>query len=202
MPPSIRQMQNRFGDKVHDAYDLAAAVHEGQKRKSGEPYITHPLAVAELLFSIGADQDVIYAALLHDALEEGENRMQIEHDIHSRFGDHVLYLVHAVSKDGRITDSLEKQSAYMEQITHALELDIFVFFIKVADLIHNMSTISALHPNMQAQWIRELKYDYMPLFAEFYHRIPTHYRDMYHHLLDAVQAVIDAYDKQAATRRV
>ena len=190
-------MQGELGDRVRDAYALAAAVHAGQARKSGEPYILHPLAVAELLFDCGADQDVVCAALLHDVLEEGD-APSVADEIHARFGDHVLYLVHAVSKDDRIIDKAEQHHAYLEQIAHALQIDLFVFFIKMADLIHNMSTIAGLSPSQKERWVRELKYDYLPLFSDFYHRIPSHYRETYHHLLDAVQSVIDVDDRASS----
>lgn len=193
-PDLVRKMEQRLGGTVRDAYELAAAIHEGQTRKTGEPYIQHPLAVAETLFDIGADADVVCAALLHDTLEEGADSAKIEEEIHNRFGDHVLYLVRAVSKDDRILDRQEKHSAYLEQIIQAFSLDVFVFFLKVADLLQNIGTLTALDPDKQKKWIRELKYDYLPIFSEFYHRIPSHYREMYHRLLDALQTVIYSYD--------
>ena len=200
VPPIIRRMQAELDDGVLEAYLLAAKVHERHRRRSGEPYITHPVAVAEMLFGVGADRDVVLAALLHDAVEDSDDARALENEIYERFGDHVLYLVDAVSKDGRITDKTAQQHAYFEQIRQAFEVDIFVFFIKVADLIHNMSTITSLSPERKAAWIRELQYEYLPLFSEFYHRIPLHYRSMYHQLLDVIQAVIDAHDAQKTAR--
>jgi (p)ppGpp synthase/HD superfamily hydrolase len=193
LPLLVQEMQKRLGDKTRDAYLLAANVHAGQKRESGEEYITHPLAVAGLLFSSGADGDVVCAALLHDVLEEGLDPEQIENDIHATFGDHMVYLVRAVSKDLRIDDGADRQEAYMEQITHAFELDISVFFIKIADLIHNLSTIMSLAPERKERWVRQLKYEYLPLFSDFYHRVPLAHREMYHRLLDAIQVLIDSH---------
>ncbi len=194
VPAAVLEMQNALGEKIVQAYLLAADVHKGQKRKTGEPYVTHPVEVARLLFDMGADQDVICAALLHDALEDNTDAEKIRNQIYTEFGDQVLFLVQAVSKDGEIADKIEQQSAYMQQIEQAFEVDIFVFFIKVADLLHNMSTISALSTKRKEQWIKELKYIYLPLFAEYYHRITLPHRDMYHHMITAIEKVIEDHD--------
>ena len=198
-PSSIRKMQERLGDPVRNAYILATAAHAGQKRKSGEKYISHPLAVAEMLFLAGADADTVCAALLHDAFEQGANRERIERDIHALLGDRVLFLVHAVSKDGRIADKGKQQSAYMEQIANAFQVDISAFFIKVADLIHNLRTVASLPGKTRGKWILELKYDYLPLLSEYFHRIPSHEREMYHSLLDDLLDVLAAHDRKAAS---
>jgi (p)ppGpp synthase/HD superfamily hydrolase len=187
-------MQRDLGPKVREAYLLAAAVHAGQTRQSGEAFLVHPLAVAELLFSIGADADVVSAALLHDALEDGVDAAAIEVEIFDRLGDHVLYLVHAVSKDGRIPDPADRFNCYLEQMTKAFQLDIFVFFLKAADLVHNLSTIAALPQARQGRWLRELQAEYLPLFSEFYHQIPLRYRAAYHRLLDRLQGLIASHE--------
>jgi GTP pyrophosphokinase len=187
-------MQRDLGPQVREAYLLAAAVHAGQMRQSGEAFLVHPLAVAELLHVIGADADVVSAALLHDALEDGADAAAIEAEIFHRLGDHVLYLVHAVSKDGRIPDPVDRFHCYLEQMTEAFQLDIFVFFLKAADLVHNLSTIAALPRARQGRWLRELQSEYLPLFSEFYHRIPFRYRGAYHRLLDRLQELVASHD--------
>src|SRR6185295_6177705 len=96
--------------------------------------------------------------------------------IYTEFGDHVLFLVEAMSKDDSITDKIDQQKAYIEQIRRAFELDIFAFLIKIADVIHNMSTIDSLPEHRRQQWIHELRYQYLPLFSEYFHRIPLAYR--------------------------
>lgn len=192
-PSSITKMEHALGGKITDAYRYAAKIHKGQKRKSGESYIMHPVAVAELLFSAGMDRDVVIAALLHDAIEDGEDKELISRHIQNYFGDHVLYLVHAVSKDGKIEDKFQQQEQYLVQIERAFELDVSVFFIKVADIIHNMMTISHLSVDQQSLWMHELLAEYLPLFSSYYHRIPLHEREKYHHLIDRIQSMADNY---------
>lgn len=194
-------MSTVLGDSVQEAYKLAEKLHKGQRRKSGEPYITHPVAVAKLLFDMGADRDIVCAALLHDVLEDGVKAPAIEDRIHREFGDQVLYLVQALSKDSTIHDKVARQDVYLKQIEDAFDVDIFVFFIKVADLLHNMSTIVALDPERKKQWVEELKLQYLPLLSEYFHRIPLHYREMYHKMMDTIQAIIDSYDAGEKNRK-
>ena len=192
---TVRTMSTVLGDSVQEAYTLAKQLHKGQRRESGELYITHPVAVAKLLFDMGADRDIVCAALLHDVLEDGATKAPaIDDRIHCAFEDHVLYLVQALSKDSTIHDKVARQDVYLKQIKDAFDVDIFVFFIKVADLLHNMSTIVALDPERKKQWIKELKYQYLPLFSTYFHRIPLHYREMYHKMMDTIQTTIDSYD--------
>ena len=193
LPKIIREMMNTLGPSVKDAYLLAARVHRGQKRRSGEPYITHPVAVSKILFDAGADEDVICAALLHDTLEECSNpvaREEIADQIYAHFGDQVLFLVEAVSKDTKIQNKTRQQSIHITQIEQAFAVDIFAFFIKVADLLHNLSTISSLPEERRKQWIHELKYQYLPLFSMYFHRIPLAYRDVYARLVESVSRMI------------
>lgn len=194
---TAQAMRAAMGQKVWKAYLLARNVHKNQKRKSGEPYIMHPVTVAKMLYDIGADRDTVCAAILHDTLEEGLEEKVLEERIHREFGDHVLYMVQALSKDPEIEDKLEQQSKYMQQIREAFEVDISVFFIKIADLFHNMKTIVALSPEKKAQWVKELKYDYLPLLSEFFHSVPLHYRDIYDRMMQEIQETIDEFDNSS-----
>lgn len=191
-------MSNSMGDKVLKAFQLAERVHIDQKRKSGEPYITHPVAVAKMLFDNGADRDTICAALLHDSLEDsGEKYPWLEGHILREFGDHVLYMVQALSKDNAITDKLAQQSKYLEQIEQAFEVDINIFFIKIADQLHNISTISALASERKERWITELKHEYLPLFSEYYHRVPLPYRNLHQQMMQDIQNLIESHEESS-----
>ncbi len=194
LPKSIAEMQSVLGDKIVRAYQLAEQAHKGQKRKTGDDYIVHPIAVARMLFEIGADEDVICAAFLHDAVEDADHPEAIREHIYREFGDQVLYLVEAVSKDAGIADKIEQQQAYMEQMRRAFEVDIFAFFIKVCDLLDNMKSITALSQERKDRWIKELKYQYMPLFAEFFPRIPLVHQEMYSRMIDAVESTIGSIE--------
>lgn len=187
VPASIGCMQERLGDKVRDAYLLAAAAHAGQWRQSGDDYIVHPLAVAEILFQLGAETDLVCAALLHDVLEDGRNSAGIEQEIRDRFGDDVLYLVCAVSKDRRVHDAKHRHAMYVEQIAFAFRPNPFVLLLKLADLLDNLLTVGSLPSERGEAWMQELKYDYLPLFADGYHRVPLPHQPMYRQLLAAIQ---------------
>lgn len=183
-------MQERLGDLVFDAYMLAARVHAGQWRASGEPFIDHPLAVAETLFALAADVDLVCAAILHDGLEENADNAKIEDEIRERFGDYVLYLVLAVSKDTSDQDKHRRHANYLHQLTCAIELDLSVFFLKAADLLHNIRTIAFLSSERQELWLKELQYDYLSLFGTYFHQVPLPYRPMYHRLVDSLQTEV------------
>ncbi|MBI1812300.1 bifunctional (p)ppGpp synthetase/guanosine-3',5'-bis(diphosphate) 3'-pyrophosphohydrolase [Candidatus Peregrinibacteria bacterium] len=193
-PKSVREMANALGPKVREAYALANKVHAGEKRRSGEPYITHPVAVARMLFEAGADADIVCAALLHDTLEGNGASEQIRAEIYRKFGGQVLYLVEALSKDIRLEDKIEQQAVYIEQIQRALQVDIFVFFIKIADITHNMSTIHGLRRKRKLQWLHELRGQYLPLFSEYLHRIPLAHRALYHQMMDQIERLLTAHD--------
>ena len=177
--------------RIKSAYNLAAVVHASQIRASGEPYIIHPIAVAKIIIGIGGDENMICAALLHDTIEDGENAEEIANRIYKSFGEDIYYLVQAVSKDGRIEDKVSQQDAYFVQIKEALETDVSVFFIKLADLTHNMDTISNLSPSKQKEWIKDLKEGYIPYFTEYFHKISFHYHPMYHKMMEHLQQIIE-----------
>jgi len=186
-------------ERVQRAYDMAERVHRGQKRKSGEPFITHPVEVANIIYDIaGSAEDMLCAALLHDVLEDGENHETLSDEIEREFGPDVHFMVEAVSKDCRLLDKDEQQEEYFEQIREALYLDISVFFLKMADLIHNMKTIDSLSSAKKHRWISELKDTYVPMMQNHFHRIATPYRESYLHLLDEIESVIDSQSREQA----
>lgn len=190
LPKNVQEMVAMHGSRIRDAYLLAARVHRDRRRSSGEPYITHPVSVARILFDAGADEDILCAALLHDTLEEftdPQAREEIADQIYAHFGDQVLFLVEAVSKNTMIQNKARQQTMHVAQIEQAFAVDIFAFFIKIADLLHNLSTIDSLPRKRREQWIHELKYQYLPLFSTYFHRIPLAYRDIYSHLVASVE---------------
>ncbi|MEQ1849860.1 MAG: HD domain-containing protein [Candidatus Peribacteraceae bacterium] len=194
IPKAIKEMAALHGEKVIDAYKFAAHAHKDEKRGSGEPYITHPVAVAKLLFGAGADIDVIIAALLHDTLESNESEQHIVDQIYALFGDQVLYLVQAVSKDCKITDKKVQQDEYMNQIERSFGVDISVFTIKIADLIHNLSTIDGLPIERKKRWIHELHTQYFPVFTGYFHRVPLGQQQLFMNLMDALERELAHFD--------
>ena len=144
------------------AYEVAAAAHEGQTRKSGEPYVTHPVAVAKICAEIGLDDTTIIAALLHDAVED--TRLTLE-DLERDFGPDVASIVDGVTKLDRLTfDSKEaQQAATVRKMIVAMAKDIRVLIIKLADRLHNMRTIAAMPAFKQHRTAQETLDIYAPL---------------------------------------
>lgn len=182
--------------RIKKAYDLALDIHKNQKRKSGEPFITHPLEVSFFLYKIGGGENLVCAALLHDVLEECDpsDRKKTEGCIHEEFGTDVFFLVQAVTKTDEIEDGNKKQEQYCVQIEEAFKIDISVFFLKMADLLHNAKTISGLHPRKQKKWIEEFKELYIPMMAENFHKVCFCYHEMYLNLMNEAEQMIEEYE--------
>ncbi len=147
---------------VSDAFKLAYEAHHGQLRASGEPYIIHPVAVADLLYKIGASNSVIAAGLLHDVVEDTGIPLA---DIESKFGLEVKILVEGVTKLGGIhfTNRTEAQAENLRKMFLAMSRDIRVVLVKLADRLHNMRTIEWLNVERQRRIARETREIYAPL---------------------------------------
>ena len=159
--------KNKFSDedikKVTDAYNLAAKAHEGQKRRSGEPYIIHPVAVAQILADMCMDVDSICASLLHDVVEDTE---YTEEQIRSMFGETVEHLVDGVTKLGQIavdTSREEQQNENVRKMFLAMSKDIRVIIIKLADRVHNMRTLRFMPEEKRRYKARETLEIYAPI---------------------------------------
>ena len=144
------------------AFDFAFQLHAGQFRASGEPYIIHPIAVADLLRDIGASAAVIAAGFLHDVVEDTQVTPE---DIEARFGAEVRALVEGVTKLGGIhfTNKTEAQAENLRRMFLAMASDIRVVLVKLADRLHNMRTLGALKPEKQQRIARETREIYAPL---------------------------------------
>jgi GTP pyrophosphokinase len=144
------------------AFDFAVEAHGDQKRASGEPYVTHPIASAQILAELGIDPTAIQAALLHDVPEDTEYSLS---DVEERFGSEVAQLVDGVTKLGKFsTLSHEQQQAEnIRKMFLAMADDIRVVLIKLADRLHNMRTLGALPPEKQARIARQTLEIYAPL---------------------------------------
>ncbi|MHB1500257.1 MAG: RelA/SpoT family protein [Candidatus Dormibacteria bacterium] len=147
---------------VERAYLLADRAHQGQMRLSGEPYITHPLAVVELLAEMRLDQDALAAAFLHDVVEDTSITSE---EIRAEFGETVEKLVAGVTKLGRIKlhSQAQVQAENIRKMLIAMAEDLRVVLIKLADRLHNMRTISALPEDRQRRIAQETADIYAPL---------------------------------------
>ncbi len=148
---------------LRKAYDLARKAHGQQIRKSGEPYIIHPLWVSIILADLEMDKETIIAALLHDVVEDTEIT---EDYIKQEFGEEVALLVDGVTKLGRVSyskDKLELQAENLRKMFLAMAKDIRVIIIKLADRLHNMRTLQFMTPAKQKEKARETMDIYAPI---------------------------------------
>ena len=151
-------------DKINRAYEYAAKMHEGQFRQSGEPYVSHPVAVAAIVAGLGLDTDSIVAALLHDAVEDCADKTNLS-TISSMFGAEVAMLVDGLTKiiQVQIADKEESHIENIRKMLLAMNKDIRVIFIKLCDRLHNMRTLSAKKEDRQRAIALETMYIYAPL---------------------------------------
>lgn len=148
---------------IRKAYDLAREAHGNQFRKSGEPYIVHPLWVSIILANLEMDKETIIAAMLHDVVEDTEIS---EKEISSDFGEEVALLVDGVTKLGQLSyssDKLEVQAENLRKMFLAMAKDIRVIIIKLADRLHNMRTLQFMRPEKQREKAKETMDIYAPI---------------------------------------
>jgi len=156
--------------RLVQAYLVARDAHEGQTRSSGEPYITHPVAVACILAEMRLDHETLMAALLHDVIEDTPATYQ---DMEQLFGKSVAELVEGVSKLDKLKfrDKKEAQAENFRKMIMAMVQDIRVILIKLADRTHNMRTLGSLRPDKRRRIARETLEIYSPLA----HRLGIHH---------------------------
>ena len=146
---------------VRNAYELAAEAHKEQKRKTGEPYITHPIAVALFVaeeLELGANP--VMAAFLHDVVEDTQYTIE---DIRERFGEDVAFLVGVVTKQKKEKYDKSKQVDNYRQILASVQYDVRAILVKLADRLHNMRTLASIRPDKQMKIAGETDYFYAPL---------------------------------------
>ena len=156
-----RRMSSEEVGRIHDAYLFAKEAHKEQRRKSGEPYIMHPLAVARIVANeLGLAANPIIAAFLHDVVEDTQYTIE---DVKERYGEDVAFLVNVVTKKKKKQYESSKQIDNYKQMLASLHYDIRALLIKLADRLHNMRTLSSMRPDKQMKIAGETDYFYAPL---------------------------------------
>ena len=146
---------------VRAAYNFAVVAHKDQKRKTGEPYIIHPIAVARIVAEeMGLGANPVMAAFLHDVIEDCPYTID---DIRERFGDDVAFLVGVVTKQKKAKYDKSKQVDNFRQILSSVQFDVRAILVKLADRLHNMRTLSSMRPDKQMKIASETDYFYAPL---------------------------------------
>ena len=154
--PKIKQ------EEILKAYEYSKKAHEGQKRRSGEPYITHPVSVAGILAELGMDQESLITALLHDVVEDTEVSLE---DIKKEFGPSIAFLLDGVTKISRMNfrNTYHKQSENIRKMIVAMGRDVRVILIKLADRLHNLQTLQYMPKDRQEAIANETLEVYTPL---------------------------------------
>ncbi|MFV0412527.1 MAG: RelA/SpoT family protein [Oscillospiraceae bacterium] len=153
-------------EMLDKAYALAESAHKGQLRSSGDPYISHPVAVAAILLDLGLDSESLAAAILHDVVEDTDIPLE---EISATFGEEVAFLVDGVTKLTRIKFSSveEKQAENLRKMLLAMSKDVRVMLIKLCDRLHNIRTLGARPPQKQ----RDTALETMEVYAPIAHRL-------------------------------
>ena len=163
---------------VRRAYFYAEQAHDGQTRRSGEPYVTHPLAVANILADMHMDHQSLMAAMLHDVIEDTGIPKEA---LTAQFGDTVAELVDGVSKLTQMTfeTKAEAQAENFQKMALAMARDIRVILVKLADRLHNMRTLGALKPEKRRRIARETLEIYAPIANRLgMHSLSTEFEDL------------------------
>jgi GTP pyrophosphokinase len=165
MLDEVRRNLKRFHprsdwDSVERAFEVAAYYHRNQRRRSGDPYITHPVAVATILAELGMTTSTIVAALLHDTVEDTDYSLEM---LTADFGEEVAALVDGVTKLDKVKYGSSSAAETVRKMVVAMARDIRVLVVKLADRLHNMRTLGAMQPHKRESKARETLEIYAPL---------------------------------------
>ncbi|MEU3881504.1 RelA/SpoT family protein [Streptomyces californicus] len=186
---------------LRSAYLLAESSHRGQKRKSGEPFITHPLAVTLILAELGAETTTLTASLLHDTVEDTEVTLD---QVEQQFGDEVRYLVDGVTKLEKVDYGAAAEPETFRKMLVATGNDVRVMSIKLADRLHNMRTLGVMRPEKQARIAKVTRDVLIPLAERLgVQALKTELEDLVFAILhpeeyEETRALIAAADREAA----
>ncbi|HFB38993.1 MAG TPA: bifunctional (p)ppGpp synthetase/guanosine-3',5'-bis(diphosphate) 3'-pyrophosphohydrolase, partial [Oceanithermus sp.] len=168
LEPKVGYLRPEERDRLKAALAFAFEAHRGQKRKSGDPYITHPVAVTEILAGLGMDLETLEAGLLHDTVEDTAVTFE---EIERRFGPGVRRIVEGETKVSKLPKMAEKledeQAENLRQMFIAMTEDVRIVIVKLADRLHNMRTLEFMPPEKQ----KRISQETLEIFAPLAHRL-------------------------------
>jgi len=169
----LKELIDTFEAKNHNVnkgliskvFFFAKMAHEGQKRKGGADFFIHPLEVAKMLSKLGADEETVCAALLHDVVEDTEVTLE---EVRKEFGEKIAFLVEALTKTSLdFENKKERKARYREQVKKAAEVDRRVLLIKLADRLHNIKTLQVFDEKKRVRIVKETLDFYVPLARKY-----------------------------------
>ena len=184
---------------IRSAFELAAQAHQEQRRKSGEPYILHPIEVARICVEeIGLGPTAVICALLHDVVEDTDVTLK---DVHKQFGDRVALIVDGLTKLDGLHDSESPQAENLAKVLRTMLVDVRVVLIKMADRLHNLRTIRSMPPHKQLKIAAETSTIYAPLAHRLgLYKIKSEFQDICLKITHP-EEYHDIADKLAQTKR-
>lgn len=168
---ALPHLSHAESERVHEAFELCVKVHDGQRRKSGEPYAIHPIAVAQIIAAMGAGRDSLVAALLHDAVEDTDITLE---EIKRRFGATPAALIEGMTKLDdeavRLHPTLDEEIESLRKMVLLMQEDVRIMVIKLADRLHNMRTVEFLKKERQLSFAQET----MDVYVKIAERMSMH----------------------------
>lgn len=186
---------HNFSTRINRAHQLATFAHHGQKRASGDLYMTHPVAIMNYLQAMECDEETLLAALLHDVLEDTTITIQ---DLEELFNREIAYIVYFLSKDLKeyFIDPDKRRILYFQKLQAGFYLNYKVYLIKLVDRLHNLSTIGHFSKIKQQKSIKETMTVFLPLFRKNLHIVPDKYQLQCQKILkDLDEIIVDFFVK-------
>jgi guanosine-3',5'-bis(diphosphate) 3'-pyrophosphohydrolase len=181
-----------FSPVINRAYKLANFAHAGQKRSSGDAYMTHPISIMNYLRSMGADENTLVAALLHDTLEDTGLTVK---DIIDLFDPEVASIVYFLSKDPleHYKDKDQRRIVYYHKLEAGFCFSYKVYMLKMVDKLHNLSTFDDMKPHKQDKLMKQALTVFVPMFKKYLRVVPDGFYSYCEKVIADMDIIVDDY---------
>ena len=184
-----------FSPLINRAYRLAEYAHRGQNRKSGDPYLTHPVAIMNYLRSMGVEEEVLIIALLHDVVEDTPVLLK---DIEDLFSPSVATAIYFLSKGTKsyFVNRESRDISYLKKLEAGFCYSYKVYLVKLVDRLHNLSTLHNISPDKRHSKLRETVMVYLPLFKNYLHLVPEAHQAQCEKIIADMDEILNDYLKE------